>query len=65
MRSARHVAAMPAFLYRCPTTRMHIQGWIAEDPTKQDDTYRALTCTACMRVHLINSKTGKVLGEEE
>jgi len=30
-----------------------------------DDTYQSFACVACARVHLVNLKTGKVLGEEE
>jgi len=29
------------------------------------DTYRSFACVACTRVHLVNLKMGKVLGEEE
>jgi hypothetical protein len=30
-----------------------------------DDTYQSFPCIACTRVHLVNLKTGKVLGEDE
>jgi len=30
-----------------------------------DDTYQSFACVACTRVHLVNLKTGKVLGQEE
>ena len=33
--------------------------------TLRNDTYQSFPCIACTRVHLINLKTGKVLGEEE
>ena len=63
---------MPVFLYECPNTRKQVKGWIADDPTEDDpdddadtDTYRSLACLACAGVHLINPRTGKVLGEEE
>jgi hypothetical protein len=32
---------------------------------QEDDTYQSLACVACTRVHLVNLKTGKVLGEEK
>ena len=38
--------------------------WSA-DETADDDVYLSVTCLACTRVHLVNLKTGKVLGEEE
>ncbi len=55
---------MASFLYRCPNTGQTVQGWSAEEVT-DDDAYESVTCLACTRVHLINPKTGKVLGEEE
>jgi hypothetical protein len=43
-----------------------VQGWIADDSTKRDeDSFEAVTCPACGRVHLVNSKTGKVLGAND
>ncbi len=57
---------MAPFLYRCPHTGTKVQGWIAADPTEnKDEAYEGVTCTACGRVHLVNSKTGKVLGAED
>jgi hypothetical protein len=57
---------MPTFLYRCPNTGLRVQGWIADDSTKRDeDSFEAVTCPACGRVHLVNSKTGKVLGAND
>ena len=53
------------FLYRCPNTGQNVQGWSADELTDDDDTYQSFECTACTRVHLVNLKTGKVLGEEE
>ena len=57
---------MAAFIYSCPTTGLNVQGWVADDQTKSDaETYEAVTCMACARVHLVNPKTGKVLGVED
>jgi len=50
---------MPTFLYRCPNTGLKVQGWVADDPTK-DEPFAPVTCT---RVHLVNPKTGKVVGD--
>ena len=53
-------------IYRCPHTGLNVQGWLADDPTERDaESYEVLTCTACARVHLVNLKTGQVLGAEE
>jgi len=43
---------------------MRVQGWVADDPTN-DDVFEAMTCLVCTRVHLVNPKTGRVIGEEE
>jgi hypothetical protein len=53
------------FLYRCPTTGQTVQGWSAEEVTDDDTAYESVACLACTQVHLINPKTGKVLGVTE
>ena len=54
---------MPAFLYRCPVTGLNVQGFVADDPTESsEDSFETVTCIACARVHLVNPKTGRVLG---
>ena len=54
---------MPTFLFRCPTTRFRVQGYRAEE-IADDDAYEAVTCTACLLVHMVNPKKGKVLGQD-
>ena len=57
---------MATFLYHFPNTGKNVQGWTANDPTERDDdAFEAVTCLACTRVHLVNPKTGKVLGEDD
>lgn len=57
---------MAPFLFRCPNTGLNVQGWVADDPTGQDDeNFEPVTCTICTRVHLVNPKTGKVLGADD
>ena len=64
--SATAPRPMPrTFLYRCPNTGQNVQGWSADEVTDDDDTYQSFQCIACTRVHLVNLKTGKVLGEQE
>ena len=56
---------MAAFIYRCPNTGMNVQGWVADDPTEgEGDIYQSITCTICTRLHLIDPKTGRVLGAD-
>ena len=52
---------MSTFIYKCPTTGQNVQGWVA-DAAAGDDTYDAVTCTACNLLHFVNVTTGKVLG---
>jgi hypothetical protein len=57
---------MAPFLYRCPVTGQRVQGWLADDPTADDeDVYETVTCLACNRAHLVNRTTRKVLGTED
>jgi hypothetical protein len=51
---------MIAFIYRCPRTGQQVGGWTANH-LADGETYEPATCTACGRVHLVNSKTRKVL----
>jgi hypothetical protein len=54
------------FLYRCPNTGQNVQGWSADEVTTDDDnSYQSFQCLACTRVHLVNVKTGNVLGEDD
>ena len=53
---------MGAFLFRCPNTGQHVQGWSAEEVDPNDDGYETITCSACQAVHLVNPATGKVAG---
>jgi hypothetical protein len=52
---------MLPFLYRCPKTGDNVQAWAADDP--EDDDHVQLT--ACARAHLVNPKTGKLLGSDD
>ena len=54
---------MPTFLYRCPNTGYRVQGFVAQDVSDNSQSYEAITCIVCQRVHLVNPATGKVVGE--
>ena len=58
---------MATFLYRCPTTGMKIQGWIAEDVAAdtREGTYVSTECLACRQAHLVSPSTGRVAGAED
>jgi hypothetical protein len=58
---------MAVFPYRVPEHGATSARLDADDPTGYDrdddaDTYQSLACLACASVHMINPKTGKVLG---
>jgi len=57
---------MGNFLFTCPSTNLNVQHWRDEDDEDAPyNEYEAVTCKACARLHLINRKTGKVLGQED
>ena len=55
---------MPPFLYRCPNTGNNVQAWADDEPDDDDFTYVQVRCLACAQLHLVNLKTGKVLGSD-
>jgi hypothetical protein len=54
---------MTPVLYRCPTTGLTIDEWVADvlPEDKGVAFYEAITCRACNHIHLVNLSTGKVL----
>jgi hypothetical protein len=55
---------MGNFLFTCPSTNLNVQHCRDDDDEDvPDNEYEAVTCKACARLHLINRKTGKVLGQ--
>jgi hypothetical protein len=55
---------MAVFIYRCPSTGLNVQGFVAEAPQQDSDTFEPVNCTLCARVHLVNPLTGKVVGAD-
>jgi hypothetical protein len=56
---------MAHFIFRCPTTDINVQHWLDDDQDISENEYEGITCPACTRLHLINRKTGKLLGRDE
>jgi hypothetical protein len=54
---------MATVLYHCPNTGFRVQRYTADETMLRDlNAYEPLTCLACKQVHLVNPKTGEVLG---
>jgi hypothetical protein len=58
---------MTLFMYRCPVTNLDVQARATDNPAHDhaSGVYETVTCIACTRVHLVDSKTGKVLGTDQ
>jgi hypothetical protein len=56
---------MAPFLFRCPNTGLHVQGWLADDGSEGAETYETVSCLACRQVHLVNPSTGRVMGSDD
>jgi hypothetical protein len=56
---------MAAFIYRCPTTALNVQGWFTDEVADDETAYETVTCPACSRVHLVNRATGRALGQDD
>ena len=51
-------------VFKCPVTGFNIQHELDDDKDVLDNEFKAIKCRACMKVHFINQKTGKLLGQE-
>lgn len=58
-------SVMAPFLFTCPTTLMKVQHWLDTDVFVSEDEYEQVSCPACSRLHFLNRKTGRLLGEDE
>jgi len=56
---------MAASLFTCPFAGRKVQHWLDDDEDASETEYEAITCKACGRLHLINRKSGRLLGKEE
>jgi hypothetical protein len=55
---------MAIFIFRCPHTGWNVQAH-TEDNDKNGHVFETITCIACEQLHLVNSETGKVAGEDD
>ena len=63
---------MASFTYRCPNTGAMVQGFIVVEDIPgsfnfepEDGPYESMYCEMCRQAHMVNIRTGKVLGEED
>lgn len=55
---------MAHVIIHCPQTSSKVQVWVPEVASTDGlDSYEAVTCPACTRLHFINKITGKLLGD--
>ena len=52
-------------VFRCPATGFNVQHQLDDDPDVSENEYEAIACLACTKMHLLNRKTGKLLGEHD
>jgi hypothetical protein len=48
-------------LFKCPQTGMNVQHRLEDGPG--DRTHVSVACPACTRLHLIDTSTGRLLGD--
>jgi hypothetical protein len=56
---------MAQFLFTCPATSMKVQHWSDDDDDVRENEYEGIICPACTRLHFLNRKTGKLLGQDD
>jgi hypothetical protein len=56
---------MAPFIFRCPATGLNVQYRLDDDPDISDNEYEGVMCPSCTKMHLLNRKTGKVLGQDD
>ena len=44
---------------------MKVQQWLDDDQASPENEYEAIACPARARLHFLNQKTGKLLGQDE
>jgi hypothetical protein len=54
---------MGAVIFTCPITNLIVQHWLDDDDDASKNEFQGIACPACTRLHFINQKTGKLLGE--
>jgi len=61
----RTFGCMANLIFKCPRTGMNVQHWLEESRTGDPGSYESVVCKACTRLHFINRRTRKLLGDQE
>jgi hypothetical protein len=56
---------MAPSVFRCPASGLNVQHQTDDDPDISENEYVGVMCPACTNMHLLNRKTGKLLGEDD
>jgi hypothetical protein len=57
---------MDNLVFRCTQTGSKVQVWLPRAvEADRLDSYEAVRCPACGRIHLVNQATGKTLAEKD
>ena len=54
-------------MFRCPICNIPTQAWIADDIQAKagEHEYVSLECLACRQIHLVNPRTGALVGTDK
>jgi hypothetical protein len=57
---------MPPSVFKCPTLGLQVHASFPDLPHAEDATavYQSVQCIACNAVHIVNTKTGQLFGDE-
>jgi hypothetical protein len=54
------------FVFTCPFTGLRVQGWVSDDASgPRSETYGPVSCHACGGLHLVDPRSGRVLGRPD
>jgi hypothetical protein len=58
---------MAEIVFYCPNVDLNVQHLLDDNVKQQNDEeiYESILCFACTRLHFINKKTGKLLGQAD
>jgi len=55
---------MPIAVFKCPAVGFQVEAWFPEPPEDVTAEYQSVQCIACNAVHIVNTKTGQLFGDE-